>query len=458
MALNLIFTSFTEFETSSGIESLFIRSGYKVCFSDIQQNIQDNQDYNKVLVISLQTSPNHIERLKFLLKMKSEKIPCFCIFHCDKGELNPNLLQWCCDFVVWPCPQSELFFRLHRLVTKPAASRGAVKPVNFNNTMVGESTVFNQVLKRIEIFSRCDAPVLIEGETGTGKEMVARSVHYQSNRKDYPFIAVNCGALPDNLIENELFGHQKGAYTDANSNSKGLVGQAHKGTLFLDELESLSAKLQSTLLRLLQEQEYKPLGSSVPIKANIRIVSATNISLKKLTDQGIVRQDLYYRLNILSVILPPLRERNQDIKLLAEFFLSKYQQQYSLTGKSFSNEALDWLIRYPWPGNIRELENLVHRALLLSENDIINPHHLDENIENSVASEENTSQSSDALTDVSFNDAKSQVIRNFEIGYLGRLMQRFEGNVTLAAKKACKERRALGKLLKKHGIARCNYL
>lgn len=462
MDLNLIFVSFTETNASSDIGTLLIRSGYSVVLADIEKHIQDNCQDNKILVVTLQTSNFQVNQLKKLLKNKAASIPCFCIFHCEQSELKTGLLKYCSDFVVWPCLESELLFRLHRMTTQLADQlaelRKTTKIINFNNSMVGESAKFNQVLKRIELFSNCDASVLIEGETGTGKEMVARAIHYQSSRKNYPFIAVNCGALPENLIENELFGHQKGAFTDASSHSKGLVGQANNGTLFLDELESLSSKLQVALLRLLQEQEYKPLGSSITLKANVRIVSATNVSLKKLTDQGVVRQDLYYRMNVLSVVLPPLRERHQDIKLLANFFLNKYQQQYEMLEKSFSDAALLWLNEHQWPGNIRELENLVHRALLLSESDVIRPQHLDENIESSTGAEKKLSQTSKALTDVSFNDAKSQVIRNFEIGYLGRLMQRYEGNVTLAAKKACKERRAFGKLLKKHGLARCNYM
>lgn len=458
MELNLIYVSFTESNDSSHIGTLFVRSGYHVLLSDCEKHLQENSHENKVLVVSLQTRSYQINNLKKLLQYKAASIPCFCIFHCDQSDLNTSLMTYCCDFVVWPCPESELLFRLHLMKVQLADSSKPTKPINFNNSMVGESVEFKKVLKRIELFSSCDASVLIEGETGTGKEMVARAIHYQSSRKNHPFIAVNCGALPENLIENELFGHQKGAFTDASSHSKGLVAQAKNGTLFLDELESLSFKLQVALLRLLQEQEYKPLGSSIPIKANVRIVSATNVCLKKLTDQGIVRQDLYYRMNVLSVTLPSLRERHKDINLLADFFLNRYQQQYELSGRRFSEKAKLWLKNHQWPGNIRELENLVHRALLLSENDVIKTQHLDENIEISTDGEKKISQTSNELTDVSFNDAKSQVIRNFEMGYLGRLMKRYEGNVTLAAKKARKERRAFGKLLKKHGLSRHNYV
>lgn len=458
MDLNLIFTSFTEFKTNSGIESLFIRSGYKVCLSDIQQNIQDNQDYNKVLVVSLQTSTNHINRLKSLLNKKSENIPCFCIFHCDKGELNANLLQSCCDFVVWPCPPSELFFRLHGLVKKVDWVEDTRLQNKFHNTMIGESDTFHKVLKRIELFSQCDAPVMIEGETGTGKEMIARAVHYQSARRSHPFIPVNCGALPESLVENEFFGHHKGAYTDATANTKGLIAQAEGGTLFLDEMESLSLKGQVALLRLLQEQEYKPLGASAPIKANIRVVTATNIPLKSLVEQEVIRQDLFYRLNILFVEIPPLRNRSNDALLLADYFLRKYQQLYQSPEKELSMGSKTMIKNHDWPGNVRELENMIHRAFLISRQDTI--HTSDFEYDNSFPSQENSLQfiSDRCLFDVSFNEAKSSVIDEFEKHYLSSLMVQFRGNVTLAAKKACKERRALGKLLKKHGIERLNFV
>lgn len=459
MELNLIFASFTEFDTSSSdIETLFIRSGYNVVFSDFDKHLQDNTNENKVLVVSMQASSLHIEKLKKLLNSKSNSIPCFCILHCHDYELNINLLEYCYDFAVWPCPPSEIFFRLNGLISKPTYIEQNKSYNNLKNTMIGESSVFKKVLKRIELFSRCDAPVLIEGATGTGKEMVARAIHYQSERKDYPFIPVNCGALPDSLIENELFGHEKGAYTDAKSCSKGLVGQANGGTLFLDEIESLSLKGQVALLRLLQEDEYKPLGSNTPIKSNIRIISATNVSLKKLTEKGIIRQDLYYRLNILSVVLPPLRERGQDVVLLAEFFLKKFQKKYHSSEKNFVQDALTWIKKYSWPGNVRELETCIHRAFIISDSDSLRVQYLQEPEVDFIEKTAFSPANQDIPTSVSFKEAKSNVIKTFEKCYLRELMQKSEGNVTLAAKTACKERRAFGKLLKKHGIERMAYI
>lgn len=457
MDLNLIFASLPKSGKISEIESLVERSGYGLCRSDLSTHLKNNSSGNKVLVVNLESSSDDLSKLNSLLKLKSPYIPCFYIFHCSSQELNLDLVDKCCDFVVWPCAQSEFFYRLHSLATS-MKRKLSLQTTEVKNTMIGESYKFKKVLNRIELFAGCDAPVLIEGETGTGKEMIARAIHYQSGRQGHPFIPVNCGALPDNLIENELFGHQKGAYTDAKSASKGLVGQAEGGTLFLDEMESLSLKGQVVLLRLIQEQEYKPLGKNSSIKSNVRIVSATNVCLKNLVSEGVFRQDLFYRLNILNVRLPLLIERDCDILLLADFFLRKFKRKYNCSDKKLTQDALDWIESYSWPGNIRELENYIHRAFLLSEGKYIDVNHLYDSETESNNVEEVFTGSKEFSTEVSFNDAKSNVIEAFEKSYLRKLMQKFEGNVTLAAKKARKERRAFGKLLKKHGIKRNAFL
>jgi DNA-binding NtrC family response regulator len=319
-----------------------------------------------------------------------------------------------------------------------------------NLNMVGNSIVFQDVIGLIKKIANCDAPVLIEGETGTGKEVVARAIHYLSARRQHPFIPVNCGAIPDNLIENELFGHEKGAYTDAKKEQSGLVDQADYGTLFLDEVEALSAKGQVVLLRFFQDQQYTPLGSNRQKQAHVRIVAASNASLSKLVEQGLFRQDLLFRINIIPVLLPPLRERAEDIKLLAIHFLDRYQAQYKQQGKFFDSDTLSWMESYHWPGNVRELENIIHRALLLSEGPAIEIRadpvwHADE-FNNTKEGMPNSTLAK------GFNELKAQAIAEFEQRYLCGLIEQSGGNVTQAAKFAGKERRALGKLLKKYGI------
>lgn len=332
--------------------------------------------------------------------------------------------------------------------------------------LIGNSSAFQNTLKSIKKVARCDAPVLLRGETGTGKEMAARAVHYFSSRCGQPFIAVNCGAFPDDLIENELFGHQKGAFTDAKNTHLGLVAQAQGGTLFLDEVDSLSAKAQVVLLRFLQDRNYRALGSQDQKMADVRIIAASNADLQKQVDAGLFRQDLLFRLDILSVNLPPLRQRDGDIALLAEHFLQRYCAQYQQPRHTLDDEMLEWMERYSWPGNVRQLENFVQRALLMSDTRSINAAPpADYDVTDKQTSTSMTPDSGDREPlfdesnplDMEFNEAKSKVIAHFEKRYLSQLMASTRGNVTIAARRAGKERRALGKLLKKYGIDRLQY-
>lgn len=325
--------------------------------------------------------------------------------------------------------------------------------------MVGSSAAFRETLDRIKRISRCDVQIMIEGETGTGKEMAARAIHYLSGRRDFPFIPVNCGAIPDNLVENELFGHAKGAFTDAREAQPGLVKQADGGTLFLDEVDALSPKSQVSLLRFLQDQQYRPLGGSHLLSANVRIISATNANLAKLAEAGSFRADLLFRLNIMAVNMPPLRERQQDIALLADHFIRQLNVRYGQPLKSLHQDTLDWLKCYHWPGNVRELENFLHREYLLSDGDVIRAGSQslsgDSDNKNERKPDQNTGRSQ--ITSLGFSADKMRVIAEFEKNYLEHCMSESQGNVTLAAKLAGKERRAFGKLLKKYGLQKDHY-
>ena len=294
----------------------------------------------------------------------------------------------------------------------------------------------------------CDAPVLIEGETGTGKELAARAIHYKSARQSGPFIAVNCGAIPDSLIESELFGHRKGAFTDAKDHQPGLVTLAEGGTLFLDEVDSLSPKGQVTLLRFLQDQEFRPLGSRRVEQGNVRVLAASNACLPTLAEQGGFRADLLYRLRILCLELAPLRKREGDVPLLADWFLEACDKRFGLGVKVLHPESLTWMAQYHWPGNIRELENLLYREYLLSEGPLmrIEPPKTMQPIPNPAA------VPVPATGDLTFHRAKARAVEAFERTYLVGLLGLAGGNVSLAAKLAGKERRSLGKLLKKYGL------
>jgi DNA-binding NtrC family response regulator len=318
--------------------------------------------------------------------------------------------------------------------------------------MVGESTAFGKAVQAIRRIAGCDATVLIQGETGTGKELAARAIHYLGARRDFPFVPVNCGALPESLVENELFGHVRGAYTDAREAAEGLVGDAADGTLFLDEIEALTAKAQVVLLRFLEDGLYRPLGARRAVQANVRVIAASNVDLQRLVREGRFRDDLMYRLRIMTVEMPPLRARADDIPLLVEHFLRKLSRQYPNVRRTVSSELMAALLRYPWPGNVRELENLLHRAYLSSDGPQIGP----EATELPSAAERGVSPpASDADGFRSgFSVEKARAIEAFERAYVRWAMELSRGNVSAAARRSGKERRAFGKLLKKYGIAR----
>lgn len=315
--------------------------------------------------------------------------------------------------------------------------------------MIGQSLVFLETLQLVKKTARCDAPVLIEGETGTGKELVARAIHYDSDRHEYPFIPINCGAIPDDLIENELFGHKRGAFTGAQADNPGLISQAQHGTLFFDEVDSLSLKAQVTLLRFLQDQLYRPLGGGEPCSANVRIIVACNADLAKLVEQNLFRQDLLFRLKIVYLKLPPLRDRRGDAALLAAHFLKECVAKYDRGEKVLHPETIRWLDQYKWPGNIRELENLISREYLFEDGDVI---HIASSTHSQSERRNGIDRRHANLNHLDFNKAKSQVIDDFEKCYLTEALTKASGNVTKAAKLVGKERRAFGKLLKKHGV------
>ena len=319
--------------------------------------------------------------------------------------------------------------------------------------MIGKSQAFLNLLSLIQKISCCDAPVLLEGETGTGKELAARAIHYGGVRRDGPFVPVNCGAIPDTLIENELFGHKQGAYTDAKQDHIGLVGHAHGGTLFLDEIDSLTPKAQVTLLRFFQDQQYRPLGGRVDCTADVRIITACNKDLNELTLSGVFRQDLFYRLNLMNLKLLPLRERRGDAKLLAEHFLVICEKRYGST-RHLSQESIEWIDQHSWPGNIRELENLIYREYLLADEPVI---HIHTGNQQKGERRIQVDRRKGKITELNFNEAKCRAISEFERQYLEAVLVTAEGNVTRAANLVGKERRSLGKLLKKHGIDRQRY-
>jgi two-component system response regulator AtoC len=276
------------------------------------------------------------------------------------------------------------------------------KRYSFNN-IIGKSRAMQEIYNRIEQVADTKSTVLITGESGTGKELVARALHYRSTRRNKPFIAINCAAIPEGLIESELFGHERGAFTDASSRRIGQFELAHEGTLFLDEISDLSPATQAKLLRVLQEKEFTRLGAARPIRVDVRLVTASNKDLQDVIQKGLFREDLYYRINVVSFYLPPLRQRKEDVPLLIKHFLTKKAEESDLRLKECSKDALVLLMQYDWPGNVRELENIIEQAITLSNERVISSNDLPAQIKNQAL--RGALQEQTAIGNLSFKQA-----------------------------------------------------
>lgn len=313
------------------------------------------------------------------------------------------------------------------------------------SNIIGNSNKMREVYQMISQVSKSNATVLIRGESGTGKELVANSLHYNSLRSKGPFVKVNCAALPVNLIESELFGHEKGAFTGAVKQKLGKFELAHKGTIFLDEIGSVGLDIQMSLLRVLQEKELERLGGDKTIRVDVRIVAATNRNLERSVKKETFRDDLYYRLNVFPIYLPPLRERKTDILLLADHFLEKYALENSKDIRRFSTPAIDMLMDYHWPGNVRELENCVERAVLLCQEGVIHSYHLPPTLQ--------TGLESDTLPTMSIEEA----VENVEKEMLIDALKNAKGNITVATKLLKTTVRKFSYKAKKYGIGYRHY-
>ncbi len=332
--------------------------------------------------------------------------------------------------------------------------------------LLGRDRKMREIYAILEKIAPTDTTVVIEGETGTGKEVVARTIHQQSRRRDGPFIVFDCGAVPANLIESELFGHEKGSFTGAISTRQGVFELAHGGTVFLDELGELDLDLQPKLLRVLEQREVKRVGGAKPIKVDVRIVAATNRDLEAEVHAGRFREDLFYRLTVVRLSLPPLRERQEDIELLARHFLAQGSfNRDHLGGRKvagFAPSVLERLKHYEWPGNVRELHNVIERAVSFAEGDLVELHDLPEHLAYTRGAAEPQSAETNPsilLPEVraeaiagTFKDAKEQWVASFEADYIASLIKKNKGNISHAAREADIDRKYFRKLMKKYGI------
>ena len=355
------------------------------------------------------------------------------------------------DFVIAPIRIDELQHRIARLLgnafeqdDKTAAHERLTRDLGLAG-LIGDHPAFLSTVKQVPILARNPTPVLITGETGTGKEMFARAIHHLSGRRTLPFIPVDCAALPENLFESELFGHVRGAFTDAHRDQPGLIALAGAGTLFLDEIDALSVQAQSKLLRFLQERTYRPVGSDQFQRADLKIIAASNQDIDGLARDNKFRSDLYFRLNVLRLHLTPLRERRSDIALLVRHFLTALATEIRSTRKTLSPMALQHLLRQDWPGNVRELYNAVQRAVAMCETDQIQPVHL------GGPSALNSLTTSDLRP---YREARASVLEAFDRGYIEDMLRKAGGNVTEAARLANKDRRVFGRMMKRYNILR----
>ncbi len=355
------------------------------------------------------------------------------------------------DFITKPFDNTRLILTLkkameyHHLVNENLNLHRRIKGTDVFQRMVGTGPKMKAIFETIHMVSKTDATVLITGESGTGKELVAKAIHQLSPRSNKELVIVNCPTLPENILESELFGHIKGAFTDAKHNKRGLFQEADGGTILLDEIGDLPNNLQAKLLRVLQEKEIKPLGHTKSLKVDVRVVASTNQDLKEQMTVKKFREDLFYRLNVVSMEIPPLRERREDIPLLIEHFLKKYSGEFGKKGLKPAPGFIDILCRNPWCGNIRELENIMKRAVIMAKSHMITVSDLSQEVEDDCLETMH-------INSLPYRKAKEQVLKGFNLEYLSHILKQHRGNVTHAARDCGLERQALQQLLRRHGI------
>jgi DNA-binding NtrC family response regulator len=357
------------------------------------------------------------------------------------------------DFITKPFTPDQLkvsidrALRQHRLEAENQALKEQLEEKFQFDSIVGQSPAMQRVFGMIRKIADTQANVLITGGSGTGKELIARSIHANSSRKRSPFVPLNCGGLPEHLVESELFGHEKGAFTGAVTSRAGLMEHASAGTFFLDEISELPLNLQVKLLRVLEERKIRRVGSNRETEIDIRLISATNQDLESMVEEGTFREDLFYRVNTFVIRVPSLRERTDDVPLLADHFLRKYLTVGGKEISGFSSDSIEMLRRHDWPGNVRELQHVVERAVALASADRIRPEDLPETL-----GRERRRSLGDHRFHLPFKDAKEAVVEEFERAYIEHLLTTHGGNITRAAEQSGIDRRSLHRLLTKHQI------
>ncbi len=357
------------------------------------------------------------------------------------------------DFITKPFDHNALVLRLEKALERSTLLRENLRlqkeclDIHVFQDLVGKSARMKKVYEIIQIAAKTDFTVLITGETGTGKDLTAKAVHSLSNRSRGPFVAVNCPSIPESILESELFGYKKGAFTHATQNRAGLFQEARNGSIFLDEIGDVSPTFQTKLLRVFQEKEIKPLGDTKSIRVDVRIITSSNQNLLGKISKNEFREDFYHRLNVLTIELPPLREHPEDIPLIANHLIEKHSAELNKPVKRLSPELMDLFLKRPWTGNVREMENVIIQGILFSGSDEIKPGDVDFNkvLPGKVRSRQ-------PLQELPYKEAKEQTLLRFNTDYIGELLSASNGNVTQAARSCRLERQALQQIMRRYGI------
>lgn len=381
------------------LTAVFEKAGYRVLTAENGRKALDvvssEPDVNVMICDLIMPDLNGVEVLKSAKEINPQLSVVMITAHGTIKTAVDAMKLGAFDYITKPFDMDEI-----KLVVKNAAERSELLGENIHlkqelksrysfEGIIGSSSKMQEVFKIVERVANSNATVLIRGESGTGKELIARAIHYNSPRAAKPFIAVSCAALPETLLESELFGYEKGAFTGAVGQKAGRFELAHQGTLFLDEVPEISPPVQVKLLRVLQEREFERVGGTKTIRVDVRLIAATNRDLEQLVAEGHFRPDLYYRLQVIQVFLPPLRERTEDIPLLVQHFVEKYNKENGKCVKGVTDETMDLLMKYRWPGNVRELENVIERGVVLADadEDLITPDLLPSMLQAAVSSD-----------------------------------------------------------------------
>ncbi len=441
--------------------SLLQNLGYQCIGASGGKEALDLVRQRKPLVVLTDLVMPHMDGIQMMKQMKREEPDMVVVIYTGFGSIPSAvkaIIEGAFDYIPKPFSSEQLKIVLERaikyaeLARENNSLRSQIEAPPRHGKVIGTSEPIKRIMENVHKVARTNANVMVTGESGTGKELIAKSIHYYSGRSDYPFVPVDCVALPENLLESELFGYEKGAFTGAAATKQGLIEIANGGTLFLDEIAELSFNLQAKLLRVLQELQFRRIGGKKIIEVDIRIISATNTEPEEAVRTRKLREDLFYRLNVIHMKVPSLREREEDIPLLAYHFLREFSKSNQIEIDKFSHEVLACLKKYSWPGNVRELQNVVEHAVSMATSNIIEPKDLPDKFRDKGGVPIHT-----APMDVPFKEARKQVVERFEKDYLKRLIKEYNGNISNVAKAAGLNRKTIYRMMEFYNLNRGSF-